>query len=118
MKYFAVITLALVGAVVSMPQMGGNTATSPVGGIAATSPIGGAAPAPGPQWGNTKDWGAKAYGQGLNNPWAVPVNPTSMQFMLNIANTLPGTLVRVDPDGEIELTDQFGQEIDFDHLGF
>jgi|ERR1711915_520648 len=57
-----------------------------------------------------RNWGPKAYGLGLNNPCAIPPNPFFMQRAISLANRVPGTLVRVDPNGEIELTDQFGRE--------
>merc|ERR1719154_186599 len=97
MKYFAAITLALVGNALGGAFGGAG------GAMAVTSPIGGAA------WGNTRNWGPTAYGPGLNNRWAVPVNPFQMQQAINLAKTIPGTLVRVDTNGEIELTDQLGQ---------
>merc|ERR1711908_56942 len=108
MKYFAAITLALVGSALAMPQMGGNAFGGAGGAMAMTSPIGRA------MWGNTRNWGPTAYGPGLNNRWAVPVNPFQMQQAINMATMIPGTLVRVDTDGEIDLTDQFGHERDFD----
>merc|ERR1712133_206944 len=97
MKYFAAITLACVGATVGMPQMG---------------PIDAMAGAAAPLWGNTRNWGAKAYGMGLNNPWAVPVNPIQMQAMVKVAESFPNLLVRVDVDGEMQFTNQFGMEVD------
>merc|ERR1719446_1489534 len=104
-------------------SFGGGMATNSFGGGMATnsfagaSPIGGMGGAMAPrgmQWGNTRNWGPTAYGPGLNNQWAVPVNPFQMQQAINLANMIPGTLVRVDTDGEIELTDRFGQERDFE----
>merc|ERR1719154_557228 len=105
-------------------QFGGGAATSSFGGGMATNSFAGASPiggmggamaSRGMQWGNTRNWGPKAYGPGLNNQWAVPVNPIRMQYMLNIANSMPGTLVRVETNGEIEFTNQFGQERDFEN---
>ena len=83
----AAITLALVGSALAMPQMGGNAIGGAGGAMAVTSPIGGAA------WGNTRNWGPTAYGPGLNNPFAVPVNSFQMQQAINLANMIPGTLV-------------------------
>merc|ERR1712212_1100810 len=69
---------------------------------------------PGPR----RDWGPKAYGLGLNNPCAIPPNPFLMQRAMALANRVPNTLVRVDTQGEIELTDQFGREAKvIDHFG-
>jgi len=106
MKYFAAITLACVGATVGMPQMGPIDAMA---GAAAPAPAAGAAA---PLWGNTRNWGAKAYGMGLNNPWAVPVNPIQMQAMVKVAESFPNLLVRVDVDGDMQFTNQFGMEVD------
>lgn len=57
-----------------------------------------------------RDWGPKAYGMGLNNPCAIPPNPFKMQRAVSLTRRVPGTLVRVDPDGDIEITDQVGRE--------
>merc|ERR1711970_189635 len=68
--------------------------------------------------GQRRDWGPKAYGLGLNNPCAIPPNPFLMQRAMALANRVPNTLVRVDTQGEIELTDQFGREAKvIDHFG-
>jgi len=65
-----------------------------------------------------RDWGPKAYGLGLNNPCAIPPNPFLMERAVALSNRVPGTLVRVDPNGEIELTDKFGREAKvIDHFG-
>merc|ERR1711970_35874 len=69
---------------------------------------------PGPR----RDWGPKAYGLGLNNPCAIPPNPFLMQRAMALANRVPNTLLRVDTQGEIELTDKFGREAKvYDHFG-
>ncbi|CAL4144567.1 unnamed protein product [Meganyctiphanes norvegica] len=60
--------------------------------------------------GMRRDWGPKAYGMGLNNPCAIPPNPFKMQRAVSLTRRVPGTLVRVDPDGDIEITDQVGRE--------
>jgi len=60
--------------------------------------------------GQRRDWGPKAYGMGLNNPCAIPPNPLLMQRAIALTQRVPNTLVRVDPNGEIELTDRFGKE--------
>merc|ERR1711970_450582 len=60
--------------------------------------------------GQRRDWGPKAYGLGLNNPCAIPPNPFLMERPIALTQRVPGTLVRVDPNGEIELTDKFGKE--------
>merc|ERR1711970_348729 len=60
--------------------------------------------------GQRRDWGPKAYGLGLNNPCAIPPNPFLMQRAIALTQRVPNTLVRVDPNGEIELTDKFGKE--------
>ncbi|CAL4083191.1 unnamed protein product, partial [Meganyctiphanes norvegica] len=57
-----------------------------------------------------RNWGPKAYGPGLNNPFAFPPNPFFMERALSIVNRVPNTLVRVETTGEIEITDQFGRE--------
>jgi len=111
MKYFAAITLACVGATVGMPQMGPIDAMAGAAAPAAPATAAGTG-AVAPLWGNTRNWGAKAYGQGLNNPWAVPVNPIQMQAMVKMAESFPNLLVRVDVDGEMQFTNQFGMEVD------
>lgn len=60
--------------------------------------------------GQRRDWGPKAWGPGLNNPCAFPPNPILMERALALAAQVPGTLVKVDTDGEVELTTQFGRE--------
>merc|ERR1712106_995717 len=68
--------------------------------------------------GQRRNYGPKAYGLGLNNPCAIPPNPFLMQRALALANRVPNTLVRVDTQGEIELTDKFGREAKvIDHFG-
>jgi len=116
MKIFAVIAATFLGAATAMPQMGGAFDAT-AGGAAATgtgmgAATGGMAGMGGLQWGNTRDWGPKAYGPGLNNPWAVPVNDFQMQTMLNMANQFPNLLVRAETDGELSFTNQFGMEVD------
>merc|ERR1712002_1004307 len=59
-----------------------------------------------------RDWGPKAYGPGLNNRFAFPVNPFVMERALSVADRVPGTLVRVDIDGEVQFTDQHGLEVE------
>jgi len=117
MKIFAAIVAVCIGTATAMPQMGGAfDATGAMG--AATGAMGaatgamGAATAGGLAWGNTRDWGPKAYGPGLNNPWAVPVNSFQMESMLNLAETSPHLLVRADVDGELSFTNKFGMEVD------
>jgi len=58
-------------------------------------------------------YGPKAYGMGLNNPWAIRPNPWQMEWALEVTKTFPNTLVRVDVDGEVAITDRYGKEIDF-----
>lgn len=110
MKFFAVIAAVCVGAATAMPQMGGAfdapTATGTGMGAATAGGLGGL------QWGNTKDYGPKAYGPGLNNPWAVPVNEFQMQNMLRMAEQFPHLLVRAETDGELSFTNRFGMEVD------
>ena len=38
-------------------------------------------------------WGPRAYGMGLNNPWAMPVNSFMMRHALNLIETVPNALV-------------------------
>jgi len=64
---------------------------------------------PGPQQHN---WGPKAYGLGLNNPLAFPPNPFVMQRAIALTERVPGTLVRVGIDGEVQITDQHGLEVE------
>jgi len=130
MKIFAAIVAVCIGTATAMPQMGGTfdatgamgAATGAMGAAsgamgAATGAMGAATGAMGAAtgglaWGNTRDWGPKAYGPGLNNPWAVPVNPFQMESMLNLAETSPHLLVRADVDGELSFTNKFGMEVD------
>jgi len=63
----------------------------------------------GPQQHN---WGPKAYGLGLNNPLAFPPNPFVMQRAIALTERVPGTLVRVGIDGEVQITDRHGLEVE------
>ncbi|XP_050692801.1 uncharacterized protein LOC126983766 [Eriocheir sinensis] len=58
------------------------------------------------------DYGPKVYGMGAKNPLALPPNPFVIQRALAVANSVPNVLVRLDLNGEITLTNQFGQEVD------
>ncbi|KAF2360679.1 hypothetical protein FHG87_008575 [Trinorchestia longiramus] len=117
----AVIFALMVGVAVAQlsgPAVGpggpGPSAGGPgpsVGGAAGPA-AGGAAPRTG------NPWGPRAYGMGLNNPWALPPNPFMMQRAVALVNQVPGALVRVDVDGSISITNQFGQEVDIvDNFG-
>jgi len=128
MKFFAVIAAVCVGAASAMPQMGGGAFDATAGMAPSAGATAGAAAATGPaaaagglglSWGNTKAYGPKAYGPGLNNPWAVPVNEFQMQSMLNLAEQFPHLLVRADVDGELSFTNRFGMEVDhpYENLG-
>jgi len=121
MTLFAAIILACLGATSAMPQnMGFNTGTpTATGGMQQNMGFNAGAPAAtggmagaGPAWGNTRNWGPQAYGPGLNNPWAVPVNAWQMQSMIKIAEGNPNLLVRADIDGELQFTDRYGMEVD------
>jgi len=59
-----------------------------------------------------RNWGPKAWGPGLNNPWAFPVNPFVMQRAVALTERCPGTLARVGVDGEVIITDQQGWEVE------
>jgi len=59
-----------------------------------------------------RNWGPKAYGMGLNNPWAFPVNPFEMERALMLTDRCPGTLVNVGVDGEPMITDENGFEVE------
>jgi len=59
-----------------------------------------------------RNWGPKAWGPGLNNPWAWPVNPFVMERALALTERCPGTLARVGVDGEVMITDQNGFEVE------
>jgi len=122
MKFFAVIAAVCVGAATAMPQMGGAFDATAGAAPAATGTGMGAATGAGGlglQWGNTKDYGPKAYGPGLNNPWAVPVNEFQMQTMLQMADQFPHLLVRAETDGELSFTNRFGMEVDhpYENMG-
>ncbi|KAA0187115.1 hypothetical protein HAZT_HAZT009228 [Hyalella azteca] len=97
----AVVFALLVG--VAVAQLGAPAAPA---APAAGAPAAGATGNPG------NPWGPRAYGMGLNNPWAIPVNPFLMRRALALVNSVPGALVRVDVDGEVAITNQFGQEVD------
>ncbi|XP_071534986.1 uncharacterized protein [Panulirus ornatus] len=104
MKTF-ILFLTVMG-VVSAQQLP-NTLNQNAGAPAAT-PVGGAAAGPAPAQPN---WGPRAYGPGLNNIYALPPHPLVMQRAIQIANNFDA-LVRVDVDGDVTLTDKFGQEVD------
>ncbi|XP_076031493.1 uncharacterized protein LOC143019594 [Oratosquilla oratoria] len=57
-------------------------------------------------------WGPKAFGPGLRNPYAFPPNPFQMRMLQHFTNVLPGARIFVDVNGEAQLTDQYGQEIE------
>jgi len=59
-----------------------------------------------------RNWGPKAYGPGLRNPWAFPVNPFVMERAVALTERCPGTLARVGIDGEVMITDQHGFEVE------
>lgn len=58
----------------------------------------------------TSQWGPLVYGFGLNNPNAV--NSFRMNQALKVAKSVPGVYVKVEYDGDIELTDKYGREVD------
>ncbi|XP_045120806.1 uncharacterized protein LOC123510079 [Portunus trituberculatus] len=58
------------------------------------------------------NYGPKVYGAGANNIYAMPPHPFVMQRAVAIANSIPNLLVRLDIDGEVTLTNQFGQDVD------
>merc|ERR1719244_2107636 len=98
----AIIALALVVVATASPQgigLGGGRALG-----------GGSALGRDPRFIN---WGPKAYGPGLRNNLAIPVNPFFMRRALQIVNRVPGTLARVETNGEITITDQFGNEAEY-----
>jgi len=110
----ALVFILLVGvATAQFNNLGGGSMNT---GFSAGAPTtGGAAGATGGAAGgaNTGNpWGARAYGMGLNNPWAIPPNPFMMRRALALIDTVPGALVRVDVNGQVEITNQFGQEVD------
>lgn len=90
MKIFIILLLSqvvfalLVG--VAVAQLAAPSAPG-AGGLAGAA--GGAAG--GRNTGNP--WGPKAYGMGLNNPWAFPPNPFMMRRALALVNSVPGSLV-------------------------
>merc|ERR1719337_696450 len=61
--------------------------------------------------------GTSFYGQGLNNPIAIPPPPFVLQRAQQLAATRPDVRVRVNADGTVELTDIYGHEYE-DPLGF
>ncbi|KAK8378390.1 hypothetical protein O3P69_011105 [Scylla paramamosain] len=79
-------------------------------GGAAGGAVGGAGGAPAAP--TPVNYGPKVYGAGANNLFAMPPNPFIIQRAVTIANHVPNVLVRLDIDGEVTLTNQFGQEID------
>lgn len=79
-------------------QLGGGSATAGAGaGAAARQPV---------------NYGPKVYGPGANNLWALPPNPFTIQRAVAIANAVPNVLVRLDTNGEVVLTNTYGQEVE------
>lgn len=119
MKVIAIAT-TLLGLTTALPQL------SPVAPAAAPAPVAPTAPAAGRQLGagltvpgigfgfgiEGNPYGPKAYGMGLNNPYSRHPNPWEMEAALQMVKTFPNLLVRVDPDGDIAITNRFGQEVD------
>ncbi|CAL4083189.1 unnamed protein product, partial [Meganyctiphanes norvegica] len=127
----AYVLFALVAMAVASPQFNNQRPGSvgigipaPTSGFGGSQPGGGSGAFGGPSAGvggpaaggfgrsaaPQRNWGPKAYGPGLNNPFAFPPNPFFMKRALAIVNRVPGTLVRVETNGEISITDQFGRE--------
>ena len=105
----AIVFMLIVG--VAVAQLGGAPAP---GNAGVASAAGGAATGNRP----VNPYGPRVYGMGLNNPWALPPSPFVMQRALALLNTVPGALLRVDVDGDITFTNQFGQEVDIvDNFG-
>ncbi|KAK4296166.1 hypothetical protein Pmani_031327 [Petrolisthes manimaculis] len=64
------------------------------------------------------NWGPKVYGRGANNINAIPPQIFQMCNALRFVNSRPNVLIRLSLVGEIEITDQFGQETEIrDALG-
>jgi len=63
-------------------------------------------------------YGEKFYGMGLNNPLSLWPNPIEIHQAQQITRMFPNTLARVDPDGEVAITNKFGQEIDIEDMLF
>merc|ERR1719481_1084348 len=57
-------------------------------------------------------FGPLVYGPGVNNQFALPANPFRVQQMTNIARTMGG-LVRINQLGGMEITDRFGQRMEW-----
>merc|ERR1719244_2318789 len=66
----------------------------------------------GGQRSNERNWGPTAWGPGLKNPWAFPLNPFVMQRAVGLTERCPGTLARVGLDGEVKITDYSGFEVE------
>ncbi|KAK4296164.1 hypothetical protein Pmani_031325 [Petrolisthes manimaculis] len=56
------------------------------------------------------NWGPKVYGRGANNINAIPPQIFQMCNALRFVNSRPNVLIRLDLNGKIEVTDQFGEE--------
>lgn len=74
----------MVAVVSSFPQFTSRVGRSQVASNARTTTNPGATGNP---------YGPKAYGPGLNNPYAFPPNQFQIQRALNLANARPGLLV-------------------------
>jgi len=126
MKVTAVLA-ALLGVAAAFPQLH----TAPVDQLgAAPAPAGAAGQARQIQGGlggmggfpgigvQGNPFGPKFYGMGLNNAWAIHPNPLEVAQAKHVTSLFPNTLARVDPDGEITYTNQFGMEIDLEDQFF
>ncbi|KAK4296165.1 hypothetical protein Pmani_031326 [Petrolisthes manimaculis] len=57
------------------------------------------------------NYGPKVYGPGAMNRYAIQPNPFQMRRALNLVQNNPNAFVRVEMDGDIELTNQHGMEL-------
>ncbi|XP_076035200.1 uncharacterized protein LOC143021507 [Oratosquilla oratoria] len=54
---------------------------------------------------------SRIYGPGVNNRFFKP-NPFQLQYAQQIANLVPQALIRINLDGSIDITDQYGRKAD------
>jgi len=121
---------ALLGVASAAPQLHQAPVDSAAFNAAAVAPATAPAPAAGtgrmipgagglPGFGITGNpYGEKFYGMGLNNPLSLWPNPIEIHQAQQITRMFPNTLARVDPDGEVAITNRFGQEIDIEDMLF
>ncbi|KAB7494285.1 hypothetical protein Anas_06440 [Armadillidium nasatum] len=110
---------SLVAARPQEPAAAGAAEAAPAAAPAAPAAPGPAAAAPGAPGAapartflTSADLGPQFYGAGVNNPLALAPPPQVITSAREVVATNPNIRVRVNQDGRVEFTDQYGQELE------